>query len=123
MRDDKKKEVIEIVQKDFEQELQENKIPVHYRNYTHQDIQDILNQGGLPIVLLSSYRLSWDKSPHWIVITGHTGDFVFINDSDPDEGEIAIDNIDIPVRADEFNGMTLFGVEKLRTMVAIYPKR
>lgn len=57
------------------------------------------------------------------MITNHTGDFVFINDSDPDEGEIAIDNIDIPVRIDEFNAMTLFGREKMRTMVAIYPNR
>ncbi len=123
VRDQKKKKVIELVQQDFEEQLHTNKIKVNYRNYNCEDIRNILDNGGVPIVLLSSYRLSWDKSPHWVVITNHTGDFVFINDSDPDEGEIAIDNIDIPVRIDEFNAMTLFGREKMRTMVAIYPNR
>jgi ribosomal protein S18 acetylase RimI-like enzyme len=120
VRDQAKKDIIEIVQKEFERQIAKKPIKIFYEAFTWQKIQDILKRKGVAMVLISAYRLTQTKSPHWVVITGIEDDFIFFHDPEIDDGERAIDNMDIPVRRDEFEKMAKFGSGQLQSIVAIY---
>lgn len=123
VRNKKKKEVIEIVQKQFERKLKQSQVKVFYDEYSWETISQILKDGGIPLILISAYRLTETKSPHWICITGIQEDFIFFHDSDIDDDQNKIDNMDIPVRKDEFEKMAKFGSRQLKSIVAIYSKK
>ena len=122
VRQKHKKEIIKVVQDQFYKEIKELKIPVTYGKVNWNHLRQIIHDGGVPLVLISSYRLTETKTPHWIVITGMNDDFVFFNDPYVDEGDDIINNINIPVRKDEFQVMAKFGSNKIQCIVAIYAK-
>jgi ribosomal-protein-alanine acetyltransferase len=123
VRQKHKKEIIKIVQEQFYLEIKENKIPVKYGKINWSKLTQIILHGGVPLVLISSYRLTETKTPHWIVITGINEDFVFFNDPDLDDEDETFDNINIPVRKDEFELMAKFGSSQIQSMLVLTSKR
>lgn len=124
VRGEEKKDVIKVVQEGFEKEIKKNKIKVIYDEYDWKTLRKIFQNGGIPLVLISSYRLTETKSPHWITITGIEEDFIYFHDPDPDleKDQTAYDNMDVPVRRDEFEKMAKFGSKQIKSIVAIYKK-
>ena len=123
VRDQKKKDIIAFVQSGFEEKLKKQNVKIHFSNYNLKTLQEIIKKGGLALVLISSYRLTESKAPHWIVITGMEGDFIYFNDPELDEHQNKFDNINIPVRVDEFEKMSRYGQKQLKSIVAIYNKK
>lgn len=121
VRKDHKKEIIELVQKSFEKEIKKEKIKVYKNEYSWETIQDIFENGGIPIILISAYRLTENKAPHWIVLTGIESDFIYFHDPEVGTDQTSTDNTNIPVRKDEFEAMTRYGSKQLKSIVAIYP--
>ncbi len=122
VRSQHKKEIIELVQGSFEKKIKKSKIKTHKDEYDWNTIKGIFEHGGLPVLLISAYRLTQSKAPHWIILTGIEDDFVYFNDPEIDDNEKAFDNINIPVRKDEFEMMSKFGSRQLKSIVAIYKK-
>lgn len=122
VRQKHKKEVIKVVQEQFNKEIKDAKIPVTYGKVNWNHLRQIIQDGGVPLVLISAYRLTETKTPHWVVITGMNDDFVFFNDPDVEEEDDILGNINIPVRKDEFQVMAKFGSNKIQSIVAIYSK-
>lgn len=122
VRDVKKKEIIQVVQKQFERELKETDVKISYNKYSFETLKTILEKGGVPLVLISAYRLTATKAPHWIVITGIEEDFIYFHDPEVDDHEVSTDNIHIPVSRSEFEKMSKFGTSQLKSIVAVYPK-
>ncbi len=120
VRDKKKKDIIEIVQKEFEKELKQTNVKIYYDEYSFATLKDILDSGGIPLVLISAYRLTETKAPHWIVITGIEEDFIYFHDPEIDDNQTPYDNMDIPVSKIEFEKMSKFGTGQLKSIVAIY---
>jgi len=122
VRQKHKKEILKIVQDQFNKEIKKEKIPVKYGKINWNELSQIISDGAIPLVLISSYRLTDTKTPHWVVITGMNDDFVFFNDPYLDPKDKMLDNINIPVRKDEFEIMAKFGSTQLQSMVVIQKK-
>lgn len=120
VRSPSKKEVIELVQKSFEHDLKKAKVKTHIKDINWEAITKVLAAGGVPLVLISAYRLTETKEPHWVVITGIEDNFIYFHDPDIDDEQRPIDNINIPVRRDEFEQMARYGSKQLKSMVAVY---
>jgi ribosomal-protein-alanine acetyltransferase len=120
VRSPHKKEVIELVQNSFEQKIKKEKISVYKDEYDWKTIKDIFNSGGIPVLLISAYRLTESKAPHWITLTAMEEDFIYFHDPEVGADQSPIDNINVPVRRDEFELMSRFGSRQLRSIVALY---
>ncbi len=121
VRSQHKKDIIELVQRDFEKKIKRARIPVYKDEYDWETIQDIFAEGGIPVLLISAYRLTESKAPHWIALTAMEEDYIYFHDPEVYEDQTPVDNINIPVRRDEFEMMAKFGSRQLKSIVAVYP--
>ena len=111
VRDQRKKDVIRLVQEDFEQELEEFGIPVTYESLHADAIQEKFDQGGIPVVLISSYRIYGEKEPHWVVVTGFDEHYIYVHDPfvDNELGKTSVDCINMPILKKDFERMARYG--------------
>lgn len=122
VRDEHKKEVIRLVHEEFCTELQHSDVE---QVSSHQlDLAHTLKTGGQPLVLISSYRLTRSKAPHWVIVTDYDEDFVYLHDPDIDHSQHrqALDCQHIPVTHKAFDTMCAFGGNKLRASVTLYTR-
>ena len=122
VRSNHKKEIIKLVQHTFEKEIKKENIKVYYNEYNWDTITEIFKAGGIPVILISAYRLTQNKAPHWIVLTGIESEFIYFHDPELGEEDNRISNMNIPVRKDEFESISKFGSRQLKSIVALYPK-
>jgi len=122
VRSELKKAVLRVVHEDFRRQVQEAGIPVTYQAASLQKLERILKKGGIPMVLVSTYRFGNNKIPHWVVIVGLDDRFVYINDPDADPKYLrtATDNANLPVLREQFERMSSFGKNRLRACVVLY---
>lgn len=121
VRSKEKKEVMALVQADMEQEMRDRQIPIHYGVLDAAGLEQAYEEGAVPLVLISSWQIYNQKSPHWVVISGFDEHFVYVNDPfvDYDEGETAIDSINMPIGRSQFAQMARYGRKGLRAVVLI----
>ncbi|EIJ35320.1 ribosomal protein S18-alanine N-acetyltransferase [Thiothrix nivea] len=121
VRDEEKKQVIELVHQDFLQQLATHQAPVHYTNITQEDLETALEQGKAPLVLISTYRFDHKKTPHWVVVTALDERFIYIHDPYINETDyrFALDNQYLPISRNDFDKMSQFGQSRLRTAVIV----
>ena len=122
VRSEEKKVVLRVVHEDFRRQVQEAGIRVNYETASLQKLEKILKKGGVPMVLVSTYRFGNSKVPHWVVIVGLDDRFVYINDPDADPKYLrtATDNANLPVLREQFERMSSFGKHRLRACVVLY---
>lgn len=111
VRNEEKREVIRIVTADFLKELRHKKIPMHDRQISLDEMEARFRKGAIPVVLISAYRMTGDKSPHWVVVTGFDERFVYIHEPyvDTEDGKTETTCIGIPIPRQEFSRMTQYG--------------
>lgn len=121
VRSEAKKNILLRVHEDFKQRVEQAKIPVRREPLTPERIRRLIEKGSIPLMLISSYRLYGEKSPHWVVITGINDRFIFFNDPsvDREEHESDTDHINVPIRLDDFAKMAQFGRSQLKAAVVI----
>jgi len=122
VRDEHKKDVMRLVHEEFSAQMQETDI--ERKIGTHLDLPRLLQDGGQPLVLISSYRLTRSKSPHWVMVTDCDEDFVYLHDPDVDHSQHRqpMDCQHVPVSHGEFEKMSRFGRGKLRAAVVLYAR-
>lgn len=123
VRSEEKKAVITLVQEDMHEQLLTLGVPITHSSLSLDKIQSCLAQGGIPLVLISSWQIYQERQAHWVVVTGFDDRFVYVNDPfvDRDEGETPIDSIHMPIPRDKFASMTRYGRVGLQAMVVLYP--
>jgi ribosomal protein S18 acetylase RimI-like enzyme len=122
VRSPDKKKIIEIVHKDFDQKIKETNIKVHKKRMTIEDLIEILQSGGIPIVLITTYHFDNNRAPHWVLVTAYDDDFVYIHDPDQTgEHEGVISRLHIPIPEEQFLRISRFGKAKLSATVVVYP--
>lgn len=123
VRSEEKKDVMRVVHEDFRKQVQESGMDVHYQPVSMRKLENALEEGGVPLVLVSTYRFGSSKVPHWVVIVGMDERFVYINDpdADPDHLRTATDNANLPLLRKQFERMTSFGKNRLRACVIVFP--
>lgn len=122
VRDEHKKGVMRLVHEAFTEQLAET--DVEQVIGAALDLPRLLDTGGQPLVLISSYRLTRSKSPHWVVVTDCDEDFVYLHDPDVDHSQHRqpMDCQHVPVSHGEFEKMSRFGRGKLRAAVVLYSR-
>ena len=124
VRSEEKKEVMRVVEEDFLEEIAQENIPLYYRPINVPEMIVKMAQGGIPVILISSYRIYKEKFPHWVVVTGYDDRFIYVHDSfvDVEKGKSITDCINMPILKSEFEQMARYGRSGQRAAVIVYPK-
>lgn len=111
VRSPDKKEVIRLVQDDMLEEIQKLPIRLTYGSLGVGDIQEKVEEGGIPVILISSYRIYQEKFPHWVVITGFDDRYVYVHDPfvDQEAEKTEMDCINMPILKKSFERMARYG--------------
>ncbi len=119
VRDPKKKQVIEKIHQDFLSQMSKAGISISTRPLDTAELKQILQDGYLVVMLISTYLLNRNKAPHWIWLVHMDDNFAYINDPDVDEDEwqTALDNIYVPVPLERFARMMKYGRNQYRAAV------
>lgn len=122
VRSPEKKEVMRLVQQEQMEEVAAKAIPVEYRRINARDLQARFEAGGVPVVLISSYRLYQEKFPHWVVVAGFDERYVYVNDPfvDYDADKTVTDCIHIPILREDFDRMTRYGKSGQEAVLLLY---
>ncbi|MDD5125396.1 GNAT family N-acetyltransferase/peptidase C39 family protein [Methylovulum sp.] len=122
VRSEEKKQLVELVDTCFKREAAQQGIPIHYANITQSELIKAFNAGAIPVILISTFLLDRKKAPHWVVMSGFDDDCLYMHDSDPDDDrQSEIDCQFIPIAREDFDRMSCFGKNRLRTAVIIWP--
>lgn len=122
VRSEEKKEVIRLVQEDFLQEIESSPgITVTYRALSVDELQAEFEAGGIPVVLISSYRIYHEKFPHWVVVTGFDERFIYAHDPyiDYDKDKNRLDSINMPILKTDFSRMARYGKSAQRAALIL----
>jgi ribosomal protein S18 acetylase RimI-like enzyme len=111
-----KKAVIELVESDFRAEIAAAGCVIVESPVSPKRIAEHLQRGGVPIVLISLWRLHGEKGPHWVVVTGFDGAVFRILDpiAPPADGDPGLS-----VSVDEFRRITRYGRHKQTAAVIL----
>ncbi|MEW7855319.1 ribosomal protein S18-alanine N-acetyltransferase [Pseudomonas chlororaphis] len=121
VRDEHKKDVMRLVHEEFCAQLDSSDVLQVLGGPL--DLPKLLADGGQPLVLISSYRLTRSKAPHWVMVTDCDEEFVYLHDPDVDHSQHRqpMDCQHLPVSHGEFAKMCRFGSGKLQAAVILYP--
>lgn len=122
VRSAEKKEVMQLVQEQQMAELAETDIPVEYQRIGTLDLEACTTAGGVPVVLISSYRLYQEKFPHWVVVTGFDERYVYVNEPYVayQSDKTITDCINIPILREDFDRMTRYGKSGQEAVLVLY---
>jgi hypothetical protein len=84
-------------------------------------LQAAFAAGGIPIVLISSYRIYHEKFPHWLVVTGFDDRYVYVHDPfvDTEASKTRMDCINMPILKKDFQRMARYGKAGQRAALVI----
>ncbi len=119
VRSNEKKNLIELVHERFITTAQDTGVAVHYYDVSQDDLARWIAQGAMILVLISTWRLDRKKAPHWVAVTAIDEECLYINDPDPGDDQTALDCQSVPIARGDFDRMSLFGRDRLRTVVVI----
>ena len=121
VRSPDKKAVITRVQEDFLDQLRALPVPLHRGAASLDQLQAAFTGGGIPIVLISSYRIYREKFPHWVVVTGVDDRYVYVHDPFVDEeaGKTRMDCMSMPILKKDFQRMARYGKAGQRAALVI----
>jgi ribosomal-protein-alanine acetyltransferase len=123
VRKDFKRKVIRIVHEDFLDKTEALGVPVQYFDFPFEEIMAGLYRGRVPIVLVSTYRLTGEKAPHYVVITGFDSKYVYFNDPN-----LEAYNFDrsrarhVRISIEEFARMRRYGKDLYKSVIFIGPQ-
>ena len=121
VRNEEKKQIVELVDTCFKRQAAEQGITLHFANITQNELIAAFKAGAIPVILISTFLLDRKKAPHWVVMSGFDDDCLYMHDPDPDDGrQSEIDCQFIPIAREDFDRMSCFGKNRLRTAVIIW---
>lgn len=121
VRNLQKKDVIRLVQEDFLTEMAGLAMKVVNGSLDVASIKAKFEEGAIPIVLISSYRIYREKSPHWVVVTGFDEKYIYVHDPfvDVDVEETCTDCINMPILQKDFEHMARYGKSAQKAVLII----
>lgn len=122
VRSPEKKEVMRLVQEDWIEELSQLPVALYHGSLGVDELRGKFETGGIPLVLISSYRIYGERFPHWVVVTGFDDHYIYMHDPlvDVEKGEIVTDSINLPVPHREFQRMARYGKAGQKAVLILY---
>ncbi|WP_428773341.1 peptidase C39 family protein [Vibrio sp.] len=122
VRDEKKKDVIELVHQDFCQQIKQLGIDVIEEPPSTSQLEQWVTAGACVLLLISTYRFNGYKEPHWIILTGVSDKFFFFHDPYAESKQAAAASAFIPVSKESLTQIIGFGKQKQTACVVIHRK-
>jgi len=124
VRSEEKKRVMRLVQEDMVEELDQLRVPITQGPVNVAGLEARFNAGRVPVVLISSVRIYAERFPHWVTVTGFDDRFIYVHDPlvDVDEGERALDSVNMPILRRDFERMARYGRAGLQAAVIVGPR-
>lgn len=121
VRSEEKREVIRLVNEDFLDEIETLPIRLYEAPLSVAELQAGFEAGGIPLVLISSYRIYREKFPHWVVVTGFDESFIYVHDPyvDYEKGKTRMDCINMPILKADFERMARYGKSVQRAAIMV----
>jgi ribosomal protein S18 acetylase RimI-like enzyme len=121
VRSEEKRDVITLVHDDFVRQVREAGIAVHHKVAGTAELTRCYASGGIPLVLISTYRLTRERAPHWVVVTGCDERYFFIHDPDNSSARPPDERINMAILKKDFERMARYGRNATKAVVVIYP--
>lgn len=124
VRTQQKRDVMRVVHRDMKRRARGAGLAIGVYQYGIEEIVSALHRGFVPIVMISTYRLTGDRVPHWVIVTGHDERHVYIHD--PDIASYRKNRArarNIRIDKDEFLRMSRYGKEVYRCLLAFSGSR
>ncbi len=123
VRSEDKKRVMRLVQEDMVEELEQLRVPMVQGPVNVAALEACFNAGCVPVVLISSVRIYAERFPHWVTVTGFDDRFIYVHDPlvDVEEGERALDSVNMPIPRRDFERMARYGRAGLQAAVIVGP--
>jgi ribosomal protein S18 acetylase RimI-like enzyme len=121
VRSEIKKNILMRVHESYRQKVEQSGIAVHRRELTVDNIKQLLKEGALLVVLISTWQFDKSKAPHWVVLCAVDEHFVYINDPDTDDIPwlSQSERQYIPVEHSVFMKAFSYGKNRLKAAIAI----
>lgn len=120
VRDSNKKQIIELVHDDYIQQARIAGLDIHYKDIKQERLIKALDQHSVPLVMISTWRFDGKKAPHWVAVSGYDNECLYVHDPDPEEkSQSPLDCQYLPIARADFDKISLFGQQRLRTAVII----
>ncbi|OSM04838.1 putative GCN5-related N-acetyltransferase [Magnetofaba australis IT-1] len=125
VRDADKKAVIRLVEESFLAELAQAGASVDDAPLTVEELEAALRAGWAGLVLVSAYRLSGGKAPHWVTLAAIDERYVYVHepDMDPAHSLTATDCMGIPIPREDFARMMRYGRARQQAALFLRPRR
>ncbi|MBE2293935.1 MAG: GNAT family N-acetyltransferase/peptidase C39 family protein [Phycisphaerales bacterium] len=122
VRNPEKKEVMRLVQEDWIEELQRLPVILRCGSLGVDELRQKFEAGGIPLVLISSYRIYGERFPHWVVVTGFDERYIYVHDPfvDVENGETVTDSVNMPIPHREFQRMARYGKVGQKAVLILY---
>jgi ribosomal protein S18 acetylase RimI-like enzyme len=124
VRSEEKKRVMRLVQEDMVEELEQLRVAITQAPVNVAALEAQFDGGRVPVVLISSVRIYAERFPHWVTVTGFDERFIYVHDPlvDVDEGERALDSVNMPILRHDFERMARYGRAGLQAAVIVGPR-
>lgn len=116
-----KKAIVEVVHRGFVADLAHTGAQVFENPASLGRIREALDAGALAIVLISSFRFTRSKSPHWVLVAAIDDRYVYLHDPDTDEElyKTGTDTMLVPVPRPDFHQMMNYGNPRIHYTLII----
>lgn len=122
VRNPEKKEVMRLVQEDWIEEL--GQLPILFRRGSLgvDELRQKFETGGIPLVLISSWRIYGERFPHWVVVTGFDEHYIYVHDPlvEIGKGQTLSDSVNMPIPHREFQRMARYGKAAQKAVLILY---
>lgn len=117
-----KKEVMRLVQEDWIDELSQLPVLLQRGSLGVDELRQKWAAGGIPVVLISSWRIYGERFPHWVVVTGFDDHYIYVHDPlvDTKAGETITDSLNMPIPHREFQRMARYGKAGQKAVLVLY---
>jgi ribosomal protein S18 acetylase RimI-like enzyme len=121
VRSEEKKQVMRLVQEEMIEALEQRGTPIRHGPVNLSDLEDRFNRGCVLIVLVSGARIHAERFPHWVTIVGFDSRFIYVHDPfvDTEQGERALNAINLPIARQDFERMARYGRAGLQAAISI----
>lgn len=120
-----KKRVLELVHQEFMSELSQTQVAVSHGPLTLEMLEHALENGRIPVILISTWQLNRSRVPHWVTLCAMDSQFVYLHDPEVDvtAGEAIADKQYLPIDRSIFERMARIGQSPLQAAVIVGPRR
>jgi len=126
VRNEDKKRVLELVHEGFIHEIGQTGIQLHHDPLTPDAMEQALQEGRIPVILISTWQLNRSRVPHWVTVCAMDDEFVYLHDPeiDIDAEETVADKQYLPIDKRVSSLMSRYGRNQpLQAAVIVGPKR